>query len=181
VLEYFASQGEVAQKQLFNLPTKMNASTYLGKDGALLEFVKTLCGLLGYDLNPDSEEKDANMDDQISFLEAATWYLTHPKSPFQEHQPELFIYRDIVTMYKVRALAGGFAEASAFRSVSFCAHAHSLCAFSCLFYLSLNIDYDQPDGSSSQHQGASMEQGRHRAQVASQGSQQGSNLTRAAI
>lgn len=113
----------------------------------MLELVKVLCGLLGYDLNPDSTEKDANMDDQISFIEenftsataeadsqtpqrsrfltvgltlflvcllsflmccccfscvqAATWYLTHPKSPFAEHQPELFIYRDIVAMYKI--------------------------------------------------------------------------------
>jgi hypothetical protein len=38
---------------------------------------------------------------QVSFIEAATWYLTHPKSPFAEHQPELFIYRDIVALYKI--------------------------------------------------------------------------------
>jgi len=101
VLEYFSSQAEVAQKSIFNLPTKMNASFYIGKEGPLLSFVKSLCDLLGYDLNPDSEEKDASMDDQISFVEAATWYITHPKSPFQEHQPELFIYRDIVAIYKV--------------------------------------------------------------------------------
>jgi len=101
VLEYFSSQAEVAQKSIFNLPTKMNASLYIGKEGPLLSFVKSLCDLLGYDLNPDSEEKDASMDDQISFVEAATWYITHPKSPFQEHQPELFIYRDIVAIYKV--------------------------------------------------------------------------------
>jgi len=101
VLEYFASQSEVCTKAIFNLPTKMNCSTYFGKDSPTLELVKTLCQMLGYELNPDQDEKDQSMDDQVSFIEAATWYLTHPKSPFAEHQPELFVYRDIVALYKI--------------------------------------------------------------------------------
>jgi hypothetical protein len=51
VLEYFESQKEVATKAIFNLPRKMNASTYWGRDGPTL-----LCQILGYDLNPDVEE-----------------------------------------------------------------------------------------------------------------------------
>ncbi len=66
VLEYFASQSEVATRALFSLPTKMNASCYLGKDSPTLEFVKTLCQMLGYELNPDPEGPDANMDDQVN-------------------------------------------------------------------------------------------------------------------
>jgi hypothetical protein len=72
VLEYFSSQAEVCTKAIFNIPTKMNASTYFGKDSPTLELVKTLCHLLGYDLNPDQEEKDGNMDDQVRFTTTAS-------------------------------------------------------------------------------------------------------------
>lgn len=41
----------------------------------MLEFVKVLCDILGYDLNPDAEKdkdgKDGAMDDQISFIEVS--------------------------------------------------------------------------------------------------------------
>ena len=34
------------------------------------------------------------MDDGTSFIEAATWYLTHPKSPLAKEHPELLALRD---------------------------------------------------------------------------------------
>jgi len=100
VLDYFHSQSQVGSKAIFTFPTRMNTSTYWGKDSPTMELVKILCFSLGYELNPD-DEKNETMDDQVSELEAKTFYLTHPKSPFLEHQPEFFIYRDIIAYYHI--------------------------------------------------------------------------------
>lgn len=100
LIDYFDDQERHGSKSVFNFPTKMNATTYLGKDGPTLDLVKQLCLLLGYELTPDDEKEDT-MDDAVSFIESATFYLINDQSPLVENHPEFKIYRDLVMLYKL--------------------------------------------------------------------------------
>jgi Ca2+-binding EF-hand superfamily protein len=100
VMEYFNAQERLGSMAIFNFPSKINTTTYMGKDDPTLALVRHLCLLLGYDLVQEDEKEDS-MDAAISFIESATWYLTNVSSPLLENHPEFAIYRDIVILYKM--------------------------------------------------------------------------------
>ncbi len=126
-LDYFNIMEKRGARGIFAFRSKMNATTLLSKDEPTADFIKVLCLLSNYNLNPDDDDGKVGfapaavicplvalcslhfwlvvalkqMDDQASLLEMITFFFVDPKSPLIKENPEFAIYRDVVFLYKL--------------------------------------------------------------------------------